>query len=200
MILQPFTVTSAGKDWRFVDSESLDSALEREQIQQFTIAQLDLMQQDATCAALGISEVGTIGNIALGVYDDATLSGVFLVAALDYQSGPWADLVDWEVTSGAPAVFHARTMPGFPLLTLEASLDLTVDAAHHLLSQRMTSVDGHGVEFGRLSWAIYKDRTDAISRAAKRIHDKAAADARFAMTETVDPGDGERTRTYIELA
>lgn len=199
MILQPFEVVSGGTTYRFLDAASIDSDVERAQIQTFMAAQLELSQQDAMCAALGIDEVCTVGNLGLGVYDGATLIGVLLVASLAYQSGPWADLTDWEVTNGDPAVFHARPMPGFPLLSLEDSLALSVDAAHHLLAETMTSANGHNVEFTRLSWGIYKDRGDANSRAAKRVHDEAAADARFAMTETADPDDAERTLVYIEL-
>lgn len=200
MILQPFTVTSQGKDWTFIDRLAIDSEAERDVIQQLMLAEIDVMQEDAMCAALEIAESCPIGNIGFGVYDGATLSGVFLVASLDYQSGPWADLVDWEVVSADPAVFHARPMPGFPVLSLEDSLALSVDGAHHLLAQRMTSVGGHGVEFRRLSWAIFKDQTDANSLAAKRIHDAAAADSRFTMTEAPDPNDAELTRVDIELA
>ncbi len=66
--------------------------------------------------------------------------------------------------------------------------------------RRMTTVGGYEATFDRLSWAIYKGRTDPNSVAMKQIHDHAAADARFAMTETVDPDDAERTRVDIELA
>jgi hypothetical protein len=90
-------------------------------------------------------------------------------------------------------------MPAFPALSLEASLALSVDGAYHLLARRMTTVDQHGVEFRKLSWAIFKSRTDAASRAVKRIHDAAAADRRFRMTEALDPENAERTRVDIEL-
>jgi hypothetical protein len=123
-----------------------------------------------------------------------------LLATLDYQSGPWRDLVDWEVVSSDPAVFHARPMPAFPALSLDDSLDLSVDSAHHLLSHRLTTVGGTNVEFKRLSWAIYQARTDPASRAVKRMHDKAKADRRFRMTELPDAADAARTRVDIELA
>ncbi len=200
MIIQSFFVNSSGKRWRFVDSNSLDSDAERDQIQQFALAQIAVMQQDATCVALGISEVGVIGNVVFGVYDNGTLSGVMLVAALDYQSGPWVDLTDWEVVNNDPAVFHARPMPSFPLLSLEDALTLSVDAAHHLLFRRMTSVDGHSVEFDRLSWALFKNRMDANSTFVKNVHARAKADNRFSMTETIDPSDPERTLVDIGLA
>jgi hypothetical protein len=203
MILQTFNVTSRGNRYRFMDRQAIDSDAEREAIQQVMGIQLGAMQEDAMCAALGIAEVGAIGNLGFGVYDDRddTLVGVFLVASLAYQSGPWADLVDWEVVNAnAPAVFHARPMPGFPVLPLDDSLDLSTDGAHHLLARRLTSVGGIGVEFRRLSWAIFKDRTDSNSRAAKRIHAAAAADNRFSMSENADPNDAALTRVDIELA
>jgi hypothetical protein len=200
MIINPFVVTSRGKEWTFRDREAIDSALERDAIQQFMLLQLEVMQSDAMCDALGLAESGPIGNLGFGVYDGATLSGVFLVAALDYRSGPWADLIDWEVTNSDPAVFHARPMPGFVSLAEEGALALSVDAAHHLLANTMTSVGGCDVEFARLSWAIFKDRGDENSLAAKRIHDAAAADQRFTMTEALDPDDATLTRVDIELA
>lgn len=201
MILQPFTVTSGGIAYDFVDSASLSSATERELIQQLMLVQLEVMQDDAKCEALGIGPCGTIPNLGFGVYVGGALSGTFLVAALAYQSGPWADLVDWEVTDpNARAVFHARPMPAFPLLTLEDSLTLSVDSAHHLLTDAMTTVDGHGVGFARLSWAVHKERSDPGSRAVQRVHERAAADARFTMAEALDPDDATLTRVDIELA
>lgn len=201
MILQPFTLTSLGKRWRFVDSNAISSNNQRVLIQQLAQSQVALMQDDAKCAALNIAEVGVVNNFFFGVYDEAdVLSGIFFVAALDYQSGPWADLIDWQVTSDDTAVFHARPMPGFPVLSLDDSLELSVDGAHRLLSATVDTVDGFAVGFSRFSWAIYKDRTDRNSRAMKRIHDHAKADSRFAMTESVDPVDPARTRVDIELA
>ena len=201
MILKPFFVNSHGKRWQFVDSNSISADVERERIQQISIAAVALMQDDAKCVALGINEVGVVGNLHFGVYDQAdVLRGIFFVAALDYQSGPWTDLVDWQVTSNDTAVFHARPMPGFPLLSLDDALDLSVDSAHHLLFRNIQTVDGFDVNFSRLSWAIYKDRTDPSSRAMKRVHDRAKADARFQMTEAADPADPARTRVDIELA
>ena len=199
MIIQPFEGQSGPTRFTFIDSRAIDSDAQREVVQQMMQVQIGLMQEDAMCAALGILEVGIIGNVGLAVYDGSDLVGVTLLASLDYQSGPWADLVDWEIVNSDPAVFHARPMPAFPVLSLDASLDLAVDSAHHLLFRRMTSVAGVGIEFRRLSWAIYKDRDDANSRAAKRIHDRAAADNRFRMTEGPDPADAERTRVDIEL-
>ncbi len=199
MIIQPFDVQSGSRSYTFIDRQAIDSDVDRAIIQQMMQVQIGLMQEDAMCAALGILEVGVVGNLGLAVYDNTALVGVTLLTTLEYQSGPWADLVDWEVVSNDPAVFHARPMPAFPILSLEDSLDLAVDSAYHLLFRRMTSVGGIGVEFRRLSWAIYKDRTDANSRAAKRIHDKAAADIRFRMTEIPDPADAARTRVDIEL-
>lgn len=199
MIINPFDVQSGLTRFTFVDRQAIDSDAERNQVEQFIQMQIAVMQEDAMCAALGIPEVRTIGNLGFGVYDGTDLVGVFLVASLDYQSGPWADLVDWEIISSDPAVFFARPMPGFALLSQTSALDLAVDAAHHFLARRMTSVGGHGVEFRKLSWAIFKDRTDPNSIAAKRIHDKAVADNRFRMTEAPDPNDATLTRVDIEL-
>ena len=200
MILQPFDVTSQGKTYTFVDRLAIDSDAERERIQQFMLLQLELMQDDAKCAALGISEVGIMGNLGLGAYDGNELVGIFFVAALDYRSGPWADLTNWEVVSNDPAVFHARPMPGFPSLSLEASLDLSTDAVYRMMAETMDTVGGHRVRFGRFSWAIFKDRTDRNSRAMKRVHEHAKADVRFSMIEVADPADPARTRVDIELA
>jgi hypothetical protein len=201
MIIEPFHVNSHGKRWRFVDSQAISSELERTRIQQIAQLQLATMQDDAKCVALGIAESGTIGNLFFGVYDPGgSLAGIFFLAALEYQSGPWEDLVDWSVTSADPAIFHARPMPGFPALTLEDSLELSVDGAHHLLKHRTETVDGFQVEFRRFSWAIYQARTDPNSRAMQRIHDRAASDGRFTMTELPDPADPTRTRVDIEIA
>jgi len=200
MILRPFNVNSRGTRYSFIDQLAVDSDAERAAIQQAVQLQLALMPEDAKCAALGIAETGTFGNIQLGVYDGSTLTGAFLLTSLDYQSGPWADLVDWQVTSSDPAVFHGRPMPGFPALSLADSLDLSVDAAHHMLARRIQSVGGHDVKFQRLSWAVFKGRADPRSRAANRVHDKAAADGRFRMTEAPDGNDATLTRVDIELA
>lgn len=202
MILESFFVNSRGKRWRFTDANSITADSERERIQQISIAAVAVMQDDAKCFALGIKETGIVGNLHFGLYDnDDVLSGIFFIAALDYQSGPWVDLVDWQVTQpNDPAVFHARPMPGFPVLPLDDSLDLSVDVAHHLLSRTIQTVDGFGVQFSRFSWAIYEGRTDPNSRAMKRIHDRAKGDGRFAMAESVDLNDPARTRVDIELA
>lgn len=200
MILNPFAITSRGTDWDFAQADSLASDAERDQIQQLLLAQAATMQEDAMCAALGIDPVGAVGNLGFGVYDRGTLGGVLMVAALDYQSGPWLDLVDWEVVdASAPAVFHARPMPVFPLLESEDSDALSVATAHHFLAHRMTTVDGYGVEFRRLSWALFKERTDDNSRAVQRVHEAMKADARFVMTEAPDPNDAALTRVDLEL-
>lgn len=200
MILNPFTITSNGTRWDFAQADSLASDAERDQIQQLLVAQAATMPQDAMCAALGIDAVGVVGNLGFGVYESGALAGVLMVAALDYRSGPWRDLVDWEVVDGsAPAVFHARPMPVFPLLASEDSDALSVEAAHHFLARRMTTVDDYGVEFRRLSWALFKERTDADSRAVQRVHEAMKADARFVMTEAPDPNDATLTRVDLEL-
>ena len=199
MILQSFTVSSHGKRWEFVDSASLSSNVERYQIQQFVLSRLADMQDDAKCSAIGAIEFGPIGNVSLGVYESGALVGVFLIAALDYQSGPWANLDDWEVTEpNAPIVLHARPLPSF-FTNLDDSLTLSVDAAHHMLARRLSTFDGYGVEFKRFSWAVHKGRDDAGSRAVQRVHEKAKADNRFSMIETIDPNDAELTRVDIEL-
>lgn len=200
MILNPFHVNSHGKRWQFVDSNAITSNSDRDRIQQISLAAIALMQTDAKCLALGIAETGIVGNLHFGVYDQGALAGIFFVAALEYKSGPWADLIDWKVTSpNADAVFHARPMPGFPTLSLADSLDLSIDGAHHLLARKIQTVDGFDVRFAKFSWAIYQARTDPNSRAMKRIHNYAKADGRFAMTETPDPADPSRTRVDIEL-
>ncbi len=200
MILQPFTVQSRGKRYTFIDRLAIDSGAEQERIQQMMMLQVEMMQEDARCKALGINEAGAIGNLGFGVHDGAELVGVFMVAALDYRSGPWADLIDWEVVSGDPAIFHARPMPGFPSLDLADALELSTDAAHHLMARNVRTVGGHRVNFQRFSWAIFKDRTDRNSRAMKRVHDAAAGDARFQMIEAPDPDEPARTRVDTELA
>ncbi len=200
MIIQPFMVNSLGKQYTFIDHMAIDSVTERDRVQQVMLVQIALFQDDAKCEALGIDPVGQIGTLGLGVYDGTELVGVFLVAALDYRSGPWADLVNWEVVNEDPAVFYARPMPGFPVLSLDEALDLSTDAAYHMLSQTMPTVGGHRVGFSRFSWAIFKDRDDPASRAMKRVHDHAAADARFQMIEAPDPDEPARTRVDIELA
>lgn len=201
MILQPFFVSSRGKRWRFMDSAAISSDEERGRVQQISLAALELMQEDAKCAALGVCDVGNVANIQFGVYDEAqTLSGVLFLGAIDYRSGPWADLTDWQVTSADPVVLHARPMPGFFTLSLADSLDLSIDGAHYLLAGDLQTVDGFSVTFERLSWAIYKDRTDRNSRAMRRVHDYAQADSRLAMTEAADPKDRSRTLVDIGLA
>ena len=200
MILQPFTVNSQGKRWSFMQVDVLASDAERRQVQQLLLTQMAAMQQDAMCAALGIDPSGEFGTLSFGAYESGVLAGVLLVVALDYQSGPWRDLGDWEVVNGnAPAVFHARPMPVFPFLAPEDSAVLSADVAHHLLARRMTMVEGYGVEFRRLGWAIFKERTDANSRAVQAIHEAVKADARFTVTETPDSSDAALTHVDVEL-
>lgn len=200
MILEPFNVVSQGKKFTFIDRLAIDSAAERNTIQQVVLAAIDLMQDDAKCAALGIVESGAVGNLEFGVYEDGELAGVFFIASLDYRSGPWADLVDWEVVSNEPAVFHARPMPGFPALPLDRALDLSTDAVHHMMFRKLRTVGEHEVQFSRFSWALYKDRTDPNSRVMQRVHNHVKNDPRFQMTEMPDPADAARTRVDIELA
>ena len=201
MILQPFHVVSRGTRYRFVDAASLSSQAERDLIFAVTTSVMALMQQDAMCAALGCEERGAIDNFSFGVYDNGSLAGVFFVASMEYRSGPWVDTIDWAVVdSEAPARFYARVMPGFPPLSLDEALDLSTDTAYHFLARTMKTIDGFDVRFDRLSWAIFKDRTDANSRAAKRLHDHADADGRFRMIEVVDPSEVARTLVDIELA
>jgi len=201
MILQPFDVVSRGTRYTFKDRNAIDSDEERETLFRIMAGQLALMQQDAMCAALGFAESGIVGNLELGVYDGSALIGVFLVTSLEYLSGPWADLTDWEVVRpNDTALFNGRPMPGFPPLSLAEHLDLSVASAHHLLKRDISTADGHKVRFSKLSWAIFKDRTDTNSVHAKRIHDHAKADNRLAMTELPDPANAARTRVDIELA
>lgn len=200
MILAPFDVSSRGKTYTFIDRMAIDSEADRAIIEQMVLVQLELMQDDAKCAALGIDERCNIDNFTLGAYDGAELAGVFLITSMDYRSGPWADLVDWEVIGSGPAVFHARPMPGFPAMSLDASLDLSVEVAHRMMAETINTVGGNQVRFSRFSWALFKDRDDANSRAMQRVHDHAKADARLAMVEVQDPSNSARTRVDIELA
>jgi hypothetical protein len=201
MIISTFDVQSGGKDYTFVDRVAVDNGEERERIQQFIMAQLSIMQQDAMCEAIGIQAVTEFEALGFGVYDRSDLIGVFLIAALAHQSGVWRDPHngDWEVINSDPVIFFARPMPGFVALPESVALDLSVDSAYHFLAQTLISVGGHDVKFGKLSWAIFKGRTDANSRMAKKIHDYAAVDARFKMTETIDQTDVSRTLVDIEL-
>lgn len=207
MILESFDLNSGqGQDrkrYRFVDRLAVDSPDEQTLIGQFMIMQLAVMQDDAKCAALGLPDCDSaFGNLGFGVYEAGALVGVFLVATLGYQSGPWRDPSggDWTIDNSNPAIFHARPMPGFVTLPEARALDLSTDAAHHFLARRLRTVGGNNAEFHRLSWAIFKGRGDANSQRAKRIHDHAKADNRFRMVEAPDATDPELTRVDLELA
>jgi hypothetical protein len=175
MIVLPFAVRSRNKRYDFIDSKAIDSLAEQTRIQQVITASLQLMQKDAMCEALGIESTTQFTPHGFGVYDGASPVGVFLIAALAHQSGVWRDPHngDWEVIDSKPAVFHARPMPGFAIPEAEA-LDLSTDAAHHFLSSKtLATANGNRIEFRRLSWAIFKARTDPLSQAARRMHEHA---------------------------
>jgi len=201
MIILPFTVRSRNKRYDFVDTQAIDSGAEKTRVQQVITSSLQLMQQDAMCEAIGIQSFTKFQPHGFAVYDGLSPVGIFLVAAVAHQSGVWRDPHngDWTVIDRHPAVFHARPMPGFSLPEPEA-LDLSTNAAHHLLSAKtMRSAGEHKIEFRRLSWAIFKGRADPMSVAAKKMHDHAKADNRFKMTELPDPANAQRTRVDIEL-
>jgi hypothetical protein len=202
MIFLPFQVQSKGKRYDFLDSLAMDNGGEQRRIQQVITASLVLMQADAMCEALGIESSTAFTSHGFGVYNAGAPVGIFLLAALSHQSGVWRDPHngDWEVIDGNPIVFHGRPMPGFGIPESDA-LDLATDAAHHFMfSKQLKTANGNKVEFRRLSWAIFKNRTSPNDIAAKKMHDKAKADPRFSMVEVPDPANAERTRVDIELS
>jgi hypothetical protein len=201
MIVAPFNVRRGPKRYDFVDRAAIDSQAERDAVQAEIVAQLDASQQDAMCAALGIPGVAVVPNFGFAVYESGVRVGVYLMASNAYQSGPWADLMDWEETSpGAPIVLHGRHMPGFGGLSTADEQALSAEVTWHVLSKRLATVGGREIAFQRVSWAIFLDRTDSASERDKGVHGAIVNDARLRAITAADPNDAALTRVDVELA
>jgi hypothetical protein len=196
MIIKSFSVGQ----YSFVDRLLIDSGGEQSAVNSAIHAQLASAQQDAMCGALGVAELKPIPNFGFGVYDGATRIGVYLVASNDYISGPWADVTDWEVIGSDPIVLHGRHMPGFGGLPEGDEQALAADTTHYLLSEQLETVEGNNIAFSRLSWAIFKDRTDANSLRDIGIHNAIVADGRLSATQTPCENDATMTAVNVELA
>ncbi len=202
MILQPFTVNSQGTQYRFVEQAALDNEAQKLLVDEAITDNLDAMQHEAQCAQIGLKEFGPVPNMRFAVFDNSTFTGVWMLGALGYVSGPWADTVDWQVTDpNAPAIWTARPMPGFLGMQVLDELKLAVDTATKLLGRGapFRSVQGTNVEFKSLHWAIYKNHTDRRAVRANALHLAAQSDVRLRVTETADPDDAHRTLAKLEL-
>lgn len=203
MILQPFTVISQGTQYRFVDREALDNEAEKLQVDEAITQNLAQAQFEAQCAQLGLAEFGPVPNMRFAVFDNGVFAGVWMLGALGYVSGPWADTIDWVVDNpSAPALWTARPMPGFLGMQPLDEAKLALDSAVELLGRDapFRSMQGASVGFNSLHWAIFKAHTDAVSMRARGLHAAAQSDARLRVTETVDPADAHRTLAKLELA
>jgi hypothetical protein len=203
MILKPFTVTSQGTQYRFVERSALDSEALKAQVTQMVQDNHAFSQFEAMCAQLGLSEFGAIPSMRFAVFDGSTLVGIWGLAKLNYISGPWADTINWVVTDPqAPAIWSARPMPGFLGLDPAVETQLAVDTAVVLLGQNapFRSTEDTHVGFTSLHWAVLLTHTDPISVRAQGLHAAAKADGRLSVTETVDPENALRTLVQLELS
>lgn len=200
MILDSFDVrVRPGRTFQFVDRGAIDSDVERQAVELAIIEQLQSAQQDAMCLALGIAELETIPNFGFGVYENGNRIGIYLMASCDYLSGPWDDLVGWNETSDDPVTVNGRHMPGFSGLSAVDEQDLSAEATYHFLANRLSTVGGHEIEFAKVSWAIFEDRTDPKSLRDIGIHNKIINDPRIKATMVPDVDNPILTRVDVEL-
>lgn len=199
MIINPFEVSLDLRTFTFVDRLSIDSVAEQDAVQQAIIKQLAAAQQDAMCAALGLPELEVIPNFSFGVYEGGSRVGIYMMAANQYISGPWADLVDWKVISSDPAILCGRHMPGFDRLSIEDEQSLSAETTWHFLSQELATAGGHKLSFERVSWAIFEGHTDDTSLRDIGVHNAIVADERLEATMVPDEVDSSLTRVDVEL-
>lgn len=199
MIVQPFDVNVQGpKRFRFVDRMAIDSPVEQQQVQLAITEQLMLAQQDAMCAALGITELEAIPNFGFAVYDDDVRVGVYLLAANQYVSGPWVDVVDWVQTNNDDAIIHGRHMPSFEGLSVEDEQELAMETTWHFLHNNLVTAGGHELKFQKISWAIFTGRTDPKSLRTIGMHNRVVSDPRLKVTMVPDENDASLTRVDAE--
>jgi len=201
MILKPFTVTSGGKTYTYVDRLAIDSEVLKRDISIAIEAAMDLTQFEAQCEQMGLNADGSIPSMRLGVFESGILVGVWLLGCIQYVSGPWVDTVDWVKTSGDPAKFTSRFMPGFPALAPAVEDAIAADTAIHLLGTGAPhrSYEDTNTGFDSLHYAIYKRRSDSISLRAIRLHNAGVAHPGLKLTERTDPTDANRTLVKLEL-
>ena len=136
MILNPFSLRLGPRLFTFVDRMAIDSPIEHQAVQTLIAEALMVSQQDAMCAALGVTETEAIPNFGLGVYENGTRVGIYLMAANRYISGPWEDVIDWVQTSNDPATIHGRHMPMFLGLDADTEKELAAETAWWCLTNR----------------------------------------------------------------
>jgi hypothetical protein len=202
MIISPFTVRSKNKDYDFVDRDALDSEAHKLTVNAMHAAALNYVQDDALCGNRGLADRGEIDNRILAVFDDGNLIGIWMLGCITYISGPWEDLVSWNVVNpGAPTVLDAVPMSGILGMSLDDEAEFASDTAEKMVSTpNLGMVTGQGTPLGirKLHYGIFKDHDDPRSERAKSHHAKVQANDRLTVTETAHPTIPHMTLVEIE--
>jgi hypothetical protein len=209
VIIQPFDVRSKGKRFDFVDVDALDSEADIVEANRRHGAALAYVQTAALCENRGLTD-GDLRRKSMAVFDGGVIVGIWLLGCIEYVSGPWADVVNWDLTNpGEDAILSAVPMSGMirfdgngnpiPTMLEDDEADLAAETALKLVTTPNSLLSGQGtpVGFERLHYGVFKQHDDPISRRAQAHHNKARAHPQLDVTELPDPANPTLTLVTI---
>lgn len=200
MVIKPFSVTSLGKVYTYVDRDALDSEAIKSQVHAMHGAALDFVQTAGLCVNRGLPDRGAFDNIVFAVFDASDLVGIWMLGCLVYVSGPWEDSTGSKVIDpGADVSLEAVPMAGLLGMAADVEATLAADTAAVLVDsgKLLTTVEGRKLGFRKLSYPVFKRHQDPISKRAQSHHAKVLVDARLTVTETPDTKDPQMTIAEI---
>ena len=189
MIIEPFTVVSRGKNYRFVQAAALDSDKVRRTVRQQQSAALDYTQAGALCRDRGLPDHRELQNFTFAVFESG-LKGVWMLGSIIYVSGPWTDLATWDVANqGATVVIQAVPMPGLLSLAIPVEADFAADSFAAFLTDPnlLATVQGSSVAIDMLYYGIFLNRNNPVDNRVKAQHNAAKAHPALSVTETPHP-------------
>jgi len=192
MIIQPFNVRSKSKLYSFVDRDALDSESEKARVNALHAAALAYVQTNALCENRGLADRGEIDNRVLAVFDPGqNLIGIWMLGCITYVSGPWEDLINWQVTNpGADVILDAVPMSGILGMTEDDESEFASDTAAKMVSTpNLGLMSGQGAPVGlrKLHYGLFKRQDDSVSKRAQGHHAKVKGNGKLNVTETPHP-------------
>jgi hypothetical protein len=191
MIIQEFNVRSKNVDYDFVDRDALDSEAEKRQVNAMHAAALAYVQTNALCENRGLADRGEIDNRVLAVYKDGAIIGIWMLGCIEYVSGPWDNLTNWNVVNpGADAMLSAVPMSGIVGMDEDDEAEFAAMTARKLVQTPnvgLLSGQGTPVGFEKIHYGIFKEHDDPVSMRARAHHAKVKADPQLDVIETPHP-------------
>ena len=127
----------------------------------------------------------------MAVLDGGSLIGIWMLGCIEYISGPWSDVTNWDLVSpGEPAILSAVPMSGILGMSEDDEADFAAETAVKLVTTpnvSLASGQGTPVGFSHLHYGVFKEHDDPMSRRAQAHHAKVQGHRGLSVTEAAHP-------------